>query len=55
MLTREFWLEIRDKWPKAFWDDWLRKSDIRKDRACIRPEISRTEISPKFGKFGVSK
>lgn len=53
MLTREFWLEIRDKWPKAFWDDWLRRPEIRKDRACIRPEVSRTAMSYN-GKVGVS-
>jgi alpha-1,3-mannosyl-glycoprotein beta-1,2-N-acetylglucosaminyltransferase len=54
MLTRDFWLEIRDKWPKAFWDDWLRRPEIRKDRACIRPEVSRTAMSYN-GKVGVSK
>ena len=54
MLTREFWLEIRDQWPQSFWDDWLRKKEIRKDRACIRPEISRTGMSNN-GKVGVSK
>ena len=54
MLTRDFWLEIRDKWPKAFWDDWLRRPEIRKDRACIRPEVSRTAMSHN-GKVGVSK
>lgn len=35
-----------------FWDDWIRQPDQRKDRACIRPEISRTKT---FGKIGVSK
>jgi len=53
MLTRQFWLEISEKWPKAFWDDWLRNVEQRKERSCIRPEISRTEMSSK-GKMGVS-
>ncbi|UYV75104.1 MGAT1, partial [Cordylochernes scorpioides] len=51
MLTRELWQELQVKWPKAFWDDWIRQPAQRKDRACIRPEISRTKT---FGKIGVS-
>lgn len=35
-----------------FWDDWIREPAQRKERACIRPEISRTRT---FGKVGVSK
>lgn len=35
-----------------FWDDWIRQPQQRKERACIRPEISRTRT---FGKIGVSK
>lgn len=54
MITSNLWSELRDKWPKGFWDDWLRQPDQRKDRQCIRPEIPRTEISP-HGKKGVSK
>jgi len=51
MLKKEFWLELESKWPDAFWDDWLRDPLQRKDRSCIRPEISRTRT---FGKKGVS-
>ncbi|XP_015120792.1 alpha-1,3-mannosyl-glycoprotein 2-beta-N-acetylglucosaminyltransferase [Diachasma alloeum] len=51
MLTRELWLELSPKWPKAYWDDWIRQPEQRKDRACIRPELSRTRT---FGKIGVS-
>ncbi len=51
MLTRDLWLEIRTRWPKAFWDDWLRDPEQRKGRACLRPEISRTIT---FGEKGVS-
>ena len=36
-----------------FWDDWMRKPEQRRNRACIRPEVSRTGISPE-GKKGVS-
>ncbi|CAF4633879.1 unnamed protein product [Rotaria sp. Silwood1] len=53
LLTKTVWNEIKDKWPKAFWDDWMRKPEQRRDRACIRPEVSRTGISSE-GKKGVS-
>ncbi|XP_015604303.1 alpha-1,3-mannosyl-glycoprotein 2-beta-N-acetylglucosaminyltransferase [Cephus cinctus] len=51
MLTRQLWLELGPKWPKSYWDDWIRQPEQRKDRACIRPELSRTRT---FGKIGVS-
>lgn len=51
MLTQELWNEIGPKWPKSYWDDWMRHPNQRKGRACIRPEISRTKT---FGKIGVS-
>lgn len=51
MLTKEVWQELEPKWPKAYWDDWIRQPDQRKNRACIRPELSRTRT---FGKIGVS-
>ena len=51
MLTKELWNEIGPKWPKSYWDDWMRQQVQRKGRACIRPEISRTKT---FGKIGVS-
>ncbi|KAH9421381.1 hypothetical protein DERP_010518 [Dermatophagoides pteronyssinus] len=52
MLKRSFWYEIKDKWPDVFWDDWLRQSEQRKNRLCIRPELSRTSTS---GMKGVSR
>lgn len=52
LLTRSLWNEIGDKWPKGFWDDWMRDPKQRKGRACIRPEISRTKT---FGRVGVSR
>lgn len=51
MLNRNLWTELSPKWPKAFWDDWIRDPMQRKDRACIRPEVPRTRT---FGKIGVS-
>nr|AAF70177.1 UDP-GlcNAc:a-3-D-mannoside b1,2-N-acetylglucosaminyltransferase I [Drosophila melanogaster] len=51
MLTKDLWAELSVKWPKSFWDDWIRHPAQRKDRVCIRPEISRTRT---FGKIGVS-
>ncbi|XP_057379393.1 alpha-1,3-mannosyl-glycoprotein 2-beta-N-acetylglucosaminyltransferase-like [Daphnia carinata] len=51
MITKQLWDELEPKWPKSYWDDWMRRPEQRKDRACIRPEISRTRT---FGKIGVS-
>ncbi|XP_050091968.1 uncharacterized protein LOC126575360 [Anopheles aquasalis] len=51
MLTKDLWDELEPKWPKAFWDDWIRQPEQRKERACIRPELPRTRT---FGKVGVS-
>ncbi|GAA6102954.1 alpha-1,3-mannosyl-glycoprotein 2-beta-N-acetylglucosaminyltransferase a [Tachysurus ichikawai] len=51
MLLKEVWDELEPKWPASFWDDWMRHPDQRKDRSCIRPEISRTLT---FGRKGVS-
>ena len=51
MLTKDLWRELGPKWAKSYWDDWIRDPPQRRDRACIRPEISRTKT---FGKVGVS-
>lgn len=51
LLLADLWEELEPKWPKAFWDDWMRHPDQRKERACIRPEVSRTMT---FGRKGVS-
>uniref|UniRef100_A0A1A8ISA8 Alpha-1,3-mannosyl-glycoprotein 2-beta-N-acetylglucosaminyltransferase n=1 Tax=Nothobranchius kuhntae TaxID=321403 RepID=A0A1A8ISA8_NOTKU len=51
MILRELWEELAPKWPSAFWDDWMRHPEQRRNRACIRPEISRTLT---FGRQGVS-
>lgn len=52
MLKKSIWLEVKNHWPAAFWDDWFRNETQRNDRSCLRPEISRTSTS---GKKGVSK
>lgn len=51
MVTKEVWEELESKWPASFWDDWMRQPEQRRNRACIRPEISRTLT---FGRQGVS-
>lgn len=51
MLLKDMWHELEPKWPSAFWDDWMRQPEQRKERSCIRPEISRTIT---FGRKGVS-
>jgi len=42
MMTKRLWEELEPKWPRAYWDDWLREPPQRKGRQIIRPEISRT-------------
>ena len=53
MLRADTWIqELRTKWPKAYWDDWLREAENWKGRQCIRPEVCRTY---NFGEHGSSK
>ncbi|KAK8636601.1 hypothetical protein V6N13_124345 [Hibiscus sabdariffa] len=42
MLTKSTWNELSPKWPKAYWDDWLRLNENHKGRQFLRPEICRT-------------
>ncbi|KAI6230597.1 hypothetical protein M3Y99_01039000 [Aphelenchoides fujianensis] len=42
MLKADVWRELSAAWPEAYWDDWMRRPEIRKNRVCIRPEVSRT-------------
>ncbi|XP_044507383.1 alpha-1,3-mannosyl-glycoprotein 2-beta-N-acetylglucosaminyltransferase-like [Mangifera indica] len=51
MLVRSTWDELSPKWPKAYWDDWLRLKENHKGRQFIRPEICRTY---NFGEHGSS-
>merc|ERR1712228_417659 len=52
MLGQKIWNELKEEWPLAFWDDWLRESKQRKNRSCIRPEINRVYT---FGSSGSSE
>uniref|UniRef100_A0A0N5AA13 Alpha-1,3-mannosyl-glycoprotein 2-beta-N-acetylglucosaminyltransferase n=1 Tax=Syphacia muris TaxID=451379 RepID=A0A0N5AA13_9BILA len=54
MMTRKLWDELGPIWPNGFWDDWIRDPLRRKNRACIRPEISRTAMTVE-GRKGASK
>lgn len=51
MLGKKTWKEVGPKWPRGYWDDWLREPAQRKGRAFVRPEVSRTRT---FGEKGVS-
>jgi len=51
-MTSDLWSELRGKWPKGYWDDWLRLPENRRGRAIIRPEVSRTYT---FGEHGSSQ
>jgi len=44
MMPRKLWdEELREKWPRGFWDDWMRQPVQRKGRSCVRPEIPRSK------------
>ncbi|CAO2177077.1 unnamed protein product [Urochloa humidicola] len=51
MLTKSTWIELSPKWPKAYWDDWVRLKEVHGNRQFIHPEICRTY---NFGKHGSS-
>ncbi|CAB3403814.1 unnamed protein product [Caenorhabditis bovis] len=42
MLKKNVWDELSPIFAKIYWDDWMRTPEVRKNRVCIRPEISRT-------------
>lgn len=54
MMTSDLWHEFGPIWPDGFWDDWIRDPLRRKNRTCIRPEISRTGMTSE-GRKGASK
>uniref|UniRef100_A0A915PEF1 Alpha-1,3-mannosyl-glycoprotein 2-beta-N-acetylglucosaminyltransferase n=1 Tax=Setaria digitata TaxID=48799 RepID=A0A915PEF1_9BILA len=54
MLTAELWNELSTSWPDRYWDDWMRRQDIRKERVCIRPEVSRTSHNNDLAGKGTS-
>ena len=52
MMSKVLWNELSVKWPKAFWDDWMRDDQQRRGRSTIYPEISR---NINFGERGTSR
>uniref|UniRef100_A0A8R1I006 Alpha-1,3-mannosyl-glycoprotein 2-beta-N-acetylglucosaminyltransferase n=1 Tax=Caenorhabditis japonica TaxID=281687 RepID=A0A8R1I006_CAEJA len=54
MLTKKLWNELSSGFPAAYWDDWMRRPEIRKNRSCVRPEISRTSHNMKLAGKGSS-
>lgn len=54
MLSKELWEELSPGFPAAYWDDWMRKPEVRKSRSCIRPEVSRTSHNMKLAGKGSS-
>ena len=42
MLSRRIWEELGPKWPDAYWDDWLREPEQRRNRHVVRPVVCRT-------------
>jgi hypothetical protein len=42
MIPRRIWSELSPKWPRGYWDDWLREPQQRNGRHIIRPEVCRT-------------
>lgn len=51
MMKKSLWDELGPKWPRAYWDDWLREPKQRQGRQILRPEVCRTLH---FGVRGVS-
>ncbi|CAD7924317.1 unnamed protein product [Amoebophrya sp. A120] len=42
MITRDVVTqELLPRWPPAYWDEFMRRPDVRKGRDCLRPEINR--------------
>eukprot|EP00397_Hematodinium_sp_SG-2012_P020870 GEMP01021529.1.p1 GENE.GEMP01021529.1~~GEMP01021529.1.p1 ORF type:complete len:470 (+),score=92.71 GEMP01021529.1:108-1517(+) len=51
MITKKVFDGIKDKWPEAYWDEYMRDPDVRQGRQCIRPEVNRAIT---FGRQGSS-
>ena len=54
MLFASLWNELSPNWPSIYWDDWMRRPEIRQGRSCLRPEISRTAHNMKLAGKGSS-
>lgn len=44
MLTATLWAELKVKWPRGYWDDWMRLNVTRKGRQCLRCAIFRVNL-----------
>ncbi|CAD5233408.1 unnamed protein product [Bursaphelenchus xylophilus] len=55
MIKANVWEELTQKWPAAYWDDFMRTPEARKNRVCIRPEVSRTRHNNRLAGKGSSK
>jgi len=51
MMRKPMWAEVRDRWAQAYWDEFMRRPDVRHGRQCLRPEVSRSYT---FGEEGTS-
>ncbi|CAD5229799.1 unnamed protein product [Bursaphelenchus okinawaensis] len=54
MVKSNVWKELSEKWPEAYWDDFMRMPSVRKNRVCIRPEVSRTRHNNRLAGKGSS-
>ena len=48
--------ELLPNWPGGYWDEYMRRPDVRKDRQCLRPEVNRVyhfgiKQGASFGQF----
>lgn len=43
MMEKSLWKEIETIWPEKYWDEFMRLPAVRKNRACLYPEISRNK------------
>lgn len=51
MIEGKLWHEVKDNWVTVYWDEFMRSEDVRKNRHCIRPEISRALMFEEKGTF----
>ena len=55
MIRADMALELLgDYWPDSYWDDWLRRPEVRQNRVCIRPEVTRTAHNNRLAGKGSS-
>ena len=49
MMRRELWYELRERWPTAHWDHFMRTSDVHRGRDCVVPEVPRNRNIGRVG------